>query len=86
MLNQLPLNWIKIDKAFVNDLESNETSQEIIKSILMVCTAFGFKTVIEGVETQEQLEIIRKIGCNAVQGFIYSPPLTAEEFERLYLM
>lgn len=85
LLNQLPLNWIKIDRAFVKDIETNSSSQDIIHSIVQMCHSFGFQTVAEGVETQEQLKIIRDIGCDWVQGFVYSPALSPEEFEEGYL-
>ena len=85
LLKQLPLSWIKIDRSFVRDLETDKSNQDIIKSIVMLCHSFGFQTVAEGVETEEQLQIISDIGCDWVQGFIYSPALSANEFEQKYL-
>ncbi|MCI8519239.1 MAG: GGDEF domain-containing protein [Clostridia bacterium] len=80
MLQNLPVDIIKIDKVFVDkaDLSSNKN---IINYIVLMSKHLGSETIIEGVETKEQVEFIKKIGGDIIQGYYYSKPITKEEFE-----
>ncbi len=80
-LKKLPVHAIKIDREFIKDIPHSRDSLEIVKMIIRLADQLGFKTVAEGVEKEEQEEVLRDLGCDYAQGFLYSPPLPAEEFE-----
>jgi diguanylate cyclase (GGDEF)-like protein/PAS domain S-box-containing protein len=84
-LKRLPLDSLKIDRAFVRDIESDRNSAAIAQAIVSLSRAMGLQVIAEGVETQEQWSFLRRIGCLRFQGFMVSPPLPIEEFERLLL-
>ena len=81
MLNILPINELKLDKQFLND--ESDKSRFIIKSIINLAHGLGMKVVCEGVETFEQVDFLRKSGCDIAQGFYYSKPVPLPEFEKL---
>jgi len=76
-LQKLPLDKLKIDKTFVDEISSNNTP--IITSIFILAQSLGLSTVAEGVETEEQLDFVRMLGCNEVQGYYFSKPVPASE-------
>ena len=80
MLQNMPIDIIKIDKVFVDkaDLDSN---RNIINYIMVLAKRLDVKTIVEGVETKEQVEFIRKLKCDIIQGYYYSKPISKEEFE-----
>lgn len=71
---------IKIDKSFIDDVNTNDNSATIVCAILDMAKAMNIKTLAEGVETQEQLEFLREKGCRFIQGYYFSKPLSAEDF------
>jgi EAL domain-containing protein (putative c-di-GMP-specific phosphodiesterase class I) len=79
-LKRFPVHKIKIDRAFVEDLGHDKDSQAIVASIIAMSRALGKIVVAEGVETAEQLAILRKLRCDQAQGFHLSYPLTAAQF------
>lgn len=83
MLQSMPIDVIKIDKVFVDkaDLQSNNN---IINYIMFIAKHLGVKTIVEGVETREQMEFVKAIGCHIIQGYYYSKPITKEEFEEYF--
>ena len=80
MLQNLPVDIIKIDKVFVDKADLS-SSKNIINYIILMSKHLGAETIIEGVETKEQMEFIKKIGGDIIQGYYYSKPITKEEFE-----
>ena len=78
-VQKLPLDRIKVDRAFVNDIESNSASRAIVKTILDLCRNLDVNCVVEGVETEQQLEALRQIGCDTVQGYYYSKPMKEKD-------
>ena len=66
---------MKIDKSFIDDIDTDKGSFEIVKATVSMAQALGLLTVAEGVETKEQLERLREIGCDLIQGYYYSKPL-----------
>lgn len=75
-LQMLPLNTLKIDKAFINDITSNDGIQaNITSSIINMVTKMGLETIAEGVEYPEQLDLLDKFNCNIVQGFLRGKPM-----------
>lgn len=74
-LRSFPFDKIKIDRSFMADLTSRQDSQAIIRAVIGLGQSLGMSTTAEGVETEEQLEMVRAQGCSEVQGFLFSPPL-----------
>ncbi len=74
-LQRFPVDTLKIDRAFVSRMDSDEDTHEIVRVIVMLAHNLGLKVVAEGVETQAQLSLLRKIGCECAQGFLFSKPV-----------
>lgn len=84
-INQLPIDKIKIDKSFVDHLDSSERSHKLVKTIIDMAKNLQFGCVIEGVETIEQLKIIEKLGGNIIQGYIFGRPMPASDVATILL-
>ena len=84
MLKDINVDVIKIDKEFLNHPVLTDNDIEIIRSIVDIAKVLKMKTVIEGVETKEQVDILREIGCNLAQGYYFAKPLTKEAFEQYF--
>ena len=82
-LTQLPIDTLKIDQAFISNIASPDHDGVIASAITALARSLSLRVVAEGVETQEQLAFLRRQGCNALQGFLFSPAISAEEFEKL---
>jgi diguanylate cyclase (GGDEF)-like protein/PAS domain S-box-containing protein len=82
-LHQLHLSELKIDRSFINDLRLHEGSYSIVQSILSMAHSLGHRVVAEGVETEEQLECLRGLHCDLLQGFLLSRPVRPEEIPAL---
>lgn len=78
-VHALPLDKLKIDRSFVNDLETNATSQNIVRTLARLCTDLGIECVVEGAENEHQIRLLVGLGCNTVQGYYYAKPLTNEQ-------
>ena len=78
-LRQLPFTELKIDRCFIVDLPSAHDSRLIVKTIIELAHGLGLVATAEGVETVEQLRLIRELGCDVVQGFLIAPPLEPGE-------
>jgi len=76
-LKRFPLDTIKIDRSFINEIHESSDDQEITRAIIAMGQSVKLKTLAEGVETDEQLEILRSYGCDYIQGFFYGKPMTA---------
>lgn len=81
-LHALPLTKLKIDRSFVSGLHQNPASYKIVKSLLALSQDMGIGCVIEGVETSEELEALKKLGGVLVQGYFYSPPVAESDISR----
>lgn len=79
-LNQLPLNSMKIDRAFIQDMDSGN-GKTIVQTILSLGQKLKLATIAEGVETETQAQYLSDLGCNIIQGYLYSKPLPADEFQ-----
>ena len=84
-LNRFPIDVLKIDRSFVRDLQSHRRDRELVKAIVSVANALEMEIVAEGVETQEQADILLDYGCRLAQGYLYSEPLSRRAFERRVL-
>ncbi|WP_197478923.1 EAL domain-containing protein [Marinomonas atlantica] len=76
----LPINTIKIDRSFVLNINDSDQSHIPIKAILFLAENYGYSVVVEGVETQQQVNILIELGCTVCQGYFYSKPITFDEF------
>jgi diguanylate cyclase (GGDEF)-like protein len=82
-LQRLPLNRLKIDASFVADLSAGSPGATIAEMIVKLGHMLGLKVIAEGVEAREQLDALRHMGCQEIQGFYFSPPVPAGEFPAL---
>ncbi|MBK9596303.1 MAG: EAL domain-containing protein [Rhodocyclales bacterium] len=82
-LQRLPLNRLKIDRVFVQDLTAGSSGATIADTIVKLGHMLGLAVIAEGVETGEQLDALRRMGCQEVQGFYFSPPVAAADFPAL---
>jgi diguanylate cyclase (GGDEF)-like protein len=82
-LSEFPVDSLKIDRTFINHLSHQPQSQVVVSTIIAVARTYGLRTVAEGVETIEQLEILDSLGCEQSQGYLHSPAIPAEELEHL---
>ncbi len=82
-LKRFPLNTLKIDKAFIDDIAVSNVDRHMAAAIISIAHNLGLKVVAEGVEEEAQLNILRRYDCEMLQGFLYSRPLNAERFEKL---
>ena len=86
LLSNMPLTGLKIDKSFIDELENTQSTSKIkyiIKDIVNMAKHLKITSVAEGVETENQKNLIRDWGCNSIQGYFYSKPLPVIEFEKL---
>ena len=81
MLSAMPVDVLKMDRAFIRRIGDGEKDAHLVALILGIARNLKIPVVAEGVETKEQLELLRKLGCPLVQGFYFSRPLPAREFE-----
>ena len=83
MLSKLPIDVMKIDRAFIKNLGQDNTAMAIIRSIAELAHSLGLHLVAEGIETEAQAALLGALGCDEFQGFLYSKPLPPAEFSRL---
>ena len=85
-LHRLPIDNLKIDRSFVNSINSSSDSLEIIKTIITLAHNLNMDAIAEGVETGEQLQKLRSMGCEFAQGYFLSRPLDVHNIESRFLM
>ena len=83
-LKRFPIDCVKIDRAFIKDTPANTDDVAIARTIVAMAKALGLATVAEGVETAEQLELLKTMGCDQIQGYFFSRPLPADDFMAFY--
>ena len=85
-LSRFPIDALKIDKAFVGQIDKSGGDATIVVAIIAMAHGLGLKVVAEGVETNEQAEFLADQGCDEMQGFLFSKPVAAEELENLLML
>jgi EAL domain-containing protein (putative c-di-GMP-specific phosphodiesterase class I) len=82
-LSRLPIDTIKIDRAFVRAMSEHQTDVSIITTIVSLAQALKLHVVAEGVETQQQADRLLALGCDQAQGYLFSPPVSLERIEQM---
>ena len=82
-LNRFPANLLKIDKSFIDKVNDNDSSKQYVASIIAIGHIMGFNVISEGVEEDEQISVLKEIGCDYIQGYIWGRPLPEEQAEKL---
>ena len=82
-INQLPLDYLKLDKSFVSRLFESKKEQRLLKTIINMSIELELDIIVEGVETTKQLDWLNKVGCGKVQGFLISKPVPWEGVKNL---
>jgi len=81
----LPLDTLKIDRMFIHEMTQTPAGQVLVHTIISLGHLLNLKVVAEGVETEEQLTLLKSLGCDEMQGFLHSQPIGCEIFEARYL-
>ena len=82
ILSELPIDVLKLDMRFIQEESGNEAKNSILGFVISLSKWLNLETVAEGVETKEQVDQLKRLGCNYVQGYYYAKPMIREEFER----
>ena len=80
---QFPVNAVKVDKSFVDGLGKDPTDTAIVQAMMSFANALHLKVTAEGIETQEQWDMLRDLGCPRGQGYLFGKPLSADDFEAM---
>lgn len=81
-LKHVDIDVLKIDRSFLCDIEKNLKSREMVHGIIDLAKRIGVSVVCEGVELQEQVEILKGMQCDLIQGYVYGKPMPKSEFEQ----
>ena len=84
-LNDFPADLLKIDKSFIDKMNSSDSSRQYVAAIISLGHIMGFDVISEGVEDSDQLDTLREIGCDYIQGFIWGRPLPKEDAEKVVM-
>ncbi|MDR2947495.1 MAG: bifunctional diguanylate cyclase/phosphodiesterase, partial [Candidatus Adiutrix sp.] len=84
-LRELPVDALKIDKAFLSESDNSLRSRTILKNIINMSHELGVRVVCEGVETEQQLDFLKDAGCDVIQGFYYSKPIAYQDYLDIYV-
>jgi EAL domain-containing protein (putative c-di-GMP-specific phosphodiesterase class I) len=86
MLSEMPVDVLKMDRNFIKNIDRSEKSVQLVALILNIAEKLNIPVVAEGVETESQLKLLQKLGCAVVQGYYFSRPLSAADFESNIIM
>ena len=82
-LREMAFDIIKLDKSLIDGIATKENDRNLVKFIIELCHSNGMEVVAEGADNKEQVDILRNLGCDTIQGYYYSQPITKEEYEKL---
>lgn len=85
-LKSMPIDAVKIDKSFIDDVDSNEASMVMVDTIIKLSHYFGYEVIAEGVEVIEQIKCLKDLGCDIFQGYYYGKPMNDINFENKFLV
>jgi EAL domain-containing protein (putative c-di-GMP-specific phosphodiesterase class I) len=83
-LRSFPFNKIKIDRSFINGMSEEDDSLAIVRAVSGLAKNLGMITTAEGVETERQMQQVRALGCTEMQGYLFSPPVKAQDLWRIF--
>ena len=83
MLKDIPVDVLKMDMKFVEKSDNEQRSADILQMVIAMADKLGMSVIAEGVETKERADFLQSIGCDLIQGYYYSEPLTVDEFENI---
>ena len=81
-LSRFPITTLKIDRAFVKDVQENQNTKEIARAIIGLSRGLNLEVVAEGAELLEHVEFLKENGCDVIQGYFFSKPLETKDFEK----
>lgn len=82
MLTKVPFSIIKFDKSIIDNITTDKRIEIICKTLMRLCTQFGFKVLAEGVQTKRQLDLLKSYSCQLIQGFYFGKPMEITAFEQ----
>jgi EAL domain-containing protein (putative c-di-GMP-specific phosphodiesterase class I) len=82
-LKRFPLDTLKIDRAFVREMVADRKDGAVVRAVIDLAHGIGLRVIAEGVETEEQREILRALGCDGMQGFLFCRPIPPDELRAL---
>ncbi len=85
MISSMPIDVLKMDRAFIKNIEHDEKDVQLVSLIIDIAKSLKIPVIAEGVETEAQMQLLRKLGCAVVQGYYFSRPLEAADFENLLI-
>ena len=80
MITSFPIDVLKIDMSFVRNMEKDERNMKLVELVIDIAKFLNVRTVAEGVEAQSQLDTLKKMGCQIIQGYYFSKPVTPKDF------
>ncbi len=83
-LKSFPVDVLKIDRSFICDLDKDDDARSLVKAMITMANSLNIEVIAEGVETPAQLDFLRKHNCDVIQGYLYSPPVPADELTQLF--
>lgn len=81
-LKELPVDYLKIDISFIREVAKSKKDKALVNAIIQMAHSLGIRTIAEGVETKEQLEILKELGCDMAQGYYFAKPMPEQEIEK----
>ena len=84
MLTTIPIDALKMDMKFIRNMQKDEKSMKLVELVLDIAKFLGIPVIAEGVETEEQLILLKERGCDIVQGYYFSKPVPSEEFTKFF--
>ena len=83
-LKRMPMDALKIDISFIRNITDNDDDKKIVETIINIAHGFNCEVVAEGVETVDQLDLLRKLDCEIIQGYLFSKPVCADKLQHEY--
>ena len=85
ILSELEFDTLKIDRSLIHSLESEEKNRIILRNVIQMCKELKVSIIAEGVESERQRDILMRLGCLLIQGYLYSKPIPVHEFEKKFM-
>ena len=81
-IQRLPLTLLKLDRSFIIEIENDAVAQVIVSAVIKIAKSMNMETIAEGVEYENQSKILKDMGCDYIQGYLYGKPMPAEAFRK----